>query len=148
MAKKRVKLGRKRASRADINTALIENFVKLQQVMANLSIKFDGLSDQISKLLQLFEIAAKSFVKKQEDGTSEDRDLLKKLDTMLEQNKTIAKGLTLIEEKVRHKIGGPDVPEFGSGSVHQPHALSEAEIHGIYPEHLNLGAGGRPRPRF
>ena len=41
----------------DIQTEkiLVENFVALQKVMVNLSIKFDNLSGQISKLLELFE---------------------------------------------------------------------------------------------
>ena len=42
------------------NQILVENFVSLQKVMTNLSIKFDNLSMQISKLLELFEISAKT----------------------------------------------------------------------------------------
>jgi len=42
---------------------LIENFVKLQKVMTNQATKLENLTLQISKLLQLFEISAKSFVK-------------------------------------------------------------------------------------
>jgi seryl-tRNA synthetase len=88
----------------EVQLALIENFVNLQRVLTNLTVKFDNLSDNISRLLQLFEISAKSFVKKQEEpALGEDKDLIKKLDTLLDQNKTIAKGLTLIEEKIRHK---------------------------------------------
>ena len=41
---------------------LIENFVGLQHAMTNMSIKFGALSDNISKLLQVFEEAAKGFV--------------------------------------------------------------------------------------
>ena len=69
-----------------------------------MSVKFYHLSDQISKLLQLFEIAAKSFVKKQEVGGTGDKDLLQKIDALLEQNKVIARGLTLMEEKLRERI--------------------------------------------
>lgn len=115
----------KALSNREIQLALIENFVNLQKVLTNLTVKFDNLSDNISKLLQLFEISAKSFIRKQEEGNSEETDVLKKLDTLLEQNKTVAKGLTLIEEKIRHKLYG-EIP------------------HGILP-HVELS--GRPRPQ-
>lgn len=99
----------KKLTKAELEKQLIDNFVNLQRVLTNLSIKFDGLSDQISKLLQLFEISAKSFVEKLPEGTAgkeKDKDFLNKIDTLLEQNKTIAKGLTLMEEKLREKVYG------------------------------------------
>lgn len=74
---------------------LIENFVSLQKVMTNLSMKFDELSKQISKLLELFEISAKSIAGK---GFDPDK-IEKKVDNLLEQNKIIARGLTLVHEK-------------------------------------------------
>lgn len=92
---------------SNVNKALVENFVNLQKALTNLAVKFDNLSDQISKLLQLFEISAKSFAEKYKSGTGEevskDTELLDRLDTLLDQNKTIAKGLTLMEEKLREK---------------------------------------------
>jgi predicted metal-dependent hydrolase len=114
----------------EVQLALIENFVNLQKVLSNLSFKFEGLSQNINNLLQLFEISAKSFIKKHEEGivitdNTSDRDLLRKLDTLLEQNKTIAKGLTLIEEKIKHKVYGEDDKK---------------------ESHLDFGAMGRPRP--
>lgn len=99
----------KKEKRENIQNMLIENFVNLQKVLTNLAIKFESLSDQISKLLQLFEISAKSFVEKQspEFGEKEkDKEFLEKLDKLLDQNKTIAKGLTLMEEKLRERIYG------------------------------------------
>jgi len=77
---------------------LIENFVGLQHAMTNLSIKFGSLSDNITKLLQVFEEAAKSFIS---GGESGDKDMLKKINSLLEQNKTIAKGLVLMEGTLR-----------------------------------------------
>lgn len=100
----------KKEKRENIQNMLIENFVNLQKVLTNLAVKFESLSDQISKLLQLFEISAKSFVEKQipELGEKEkDKEFLEKLDKLLDQNKTIAKGLTLMEEKLRERIYGP-----------------------------------------
>jgi len=110
-------------SSREIQLALIENFVGMQRVLTNLTVKFEALSDNITRLLQLFEISARNFIQKTEGAAlpkpvPEDKELLKKIDSLLDQNKTIAKGLTLIEEKIRHKI---------------------------YPETFSE-TGGRPRP--
>jgi hypothetical protein len=75
---------------------LIENFVSLQKVMTNLAVKFDNLSGQISKLLELFEISAKSLAEK--GLLSEDQKVMGKLDSLIEQNKVIARGIALIHE--------------------------------------------------
>lgn len=97
----------------EVQAMLIDNFVNLQRVLTNLTFKFESLSDNINKLLQLYELSAKGFLKRVEEGnmTGDDADILKKLDTLLDQNKTVAKGLTLIEEKMRHKLYGEHVPD-------------------------------------
>ena len=87
---------------------LIENFVGLQHAMTNLSIKFGSLSDNMTRLLQVFEEAAKNFVS---GGKSEDRDMLKKINSLLDQNKTIAKGLVLMEGKLRGRADTPTQPQ-------------------------------------
>jgi len=81
-----------------VEKILVENFVSLQKVMTNLAVKFDNLSDQISKLLELFEISAKTMSEK---GYSmgEDKKILEKLDSLLEHNKVIAKGIALLHER-------------------------------------------------
>lgn len=83
---------------------LIENFVGLQHAMTNMSIKFGELSNNISKLLQVFEESAKNFIS---GGKSDDQDMLKKIDSLLNQNKTIAKGLVLMEGKLRVRAEEP-----------------------------------------
>lgn len=125
MAKKKVAKKKKKLTKAELETQLIENFVKMQKVQANLAVKFDELSKNISKLLELFEIAARSFVQKQE-GVGGDKDLLNKLDTLIDQNKTIAHGLTLMEGKIQHRM-------------HEESEKPEPELHGLYPKN-------RPRP--
>lgn len=132
MAKKSVKSSshhKKKISNQEIQLAVLENFVGLQKALVDMSIKFDLLSNNISQLLALFEEATKTFIKKYEEKEVEadDKALLNKLDSLLEQNKTIAKGLTLIEEKIKHKI----YPE---------ETISK-------PENPSLGIMGRPRPR-
>jgi len=48
-----------------VEKVLIENFVGLQKVMVNLSSRFDELSTQISRLLNLFEVSARAMAKKE-----------------------------------------------------------------------------------
>ncbi len=83
-----------------VEKVLIENFVSLQHVMANLAVKFDNLSSQISKLLELFEISAKTLAEKGAIGEDKaDKKAAEKLDSLLEQNKIIAKGIALLHER-------------------------------------------------
>lgn len=80
---------------------LIENFVALQKVMTHLSERFDKLSKEISKLLEIFEISAKSFMEKDinlGESKEESQEIAKKLEELIDQNKTIARGLTLLYE--------------------------------------------------
>lgn len=95
---------KKKMSASQREELLIENFVGLQHAMTNLSIKFEKLSDNMIKLLQVFEESAKNYL----GGTkSNDEDLIKKINSLLDQNKTIAKGLVLMEEKVRNRAEPP-----------------------------------------
>ena len=83
---------------------LIENFIALQKVNTNLAIKFDKLSNQISSLLELFEMSAKTLAEKDVDFRKETRDtkqLTEKVDSLLEQNRTIARGVAMIHETPR-----------------------------------------------
>ena len=98
----------KSMSREEIQQTLIDNFIALQRINANLSVKFDELSTNISRLLQLFEISAKTFAEKYSGKESApanmiDTEFIKKIDTLLDQNKIISKGIMLIEEKLRDK---------------------------------------------
>jgi len=83
---------------------LVDNFVALQKVMVNLAGKMDNLNSQLSELLNLFELSAKSLAKKgfkldsSEESTEVNKEILNKLGDLSEQNKVIAKGLTMIHE--------------------------------------------------
>ena len=98
----------KKLTKTQLEEALIENFVSLQKVLTNLSVKFDALSDNISKLLQLFEISARSFMEKQGvksvQDVERDKEFLNKLNILIDQNKTLARGLTFMGEKVKERI--------------------------------------------
>jgi len=103
MAKKETAVEKKEISASDgikVEKVLIENFVSLQKVLTNLAVKFDNLSSQISKLLELFEISAKALAEKGALGEERmDKKAAEKLDSLLEQNKIIAKGIALLHER-------------------------------------------------
>src|SRR3990167_3397701 len=75
--------------KGNLEIKLIENFVSLQKVMTNLSVKFDGLSNNISKLLELFELSAVALAKKDINFTKpvDEEKIMGKLNNILEQNK-------------------------------------------------------------
>jgi hypothetical protein len=110
MIKKEDEIKSKKMNNEELQKALIDNFISLQKVLVNLSVKFDDLSSNISKLLQLFEISAKSFAEKYSNGQINiekqpevDKEFLKKLDSLLDQNKTISRAIMLMEERIRNK---------------------------------------------
>lgn len=90
-----------------IESKLIENMVALQKINTNMAEKFDKLSKQIAHLLLLFETTAKSFA--EQPGMEKDEELIRRLDTLIDQNKTIAKGISLLHDKV----GEPQTPTPG-----------------------------------
>lgn len=109
----------------NIDRALTNNFIALQKVMVNLATKFDSLSNQISKLLELFEIAAKSLAKKDFELNTEKKDtkeILEKLDNISQQAGLIGKGLVLIHE-VSSEIGGKN---YAKGYDERPYEMAKA----------------------
>lgn len=104
------KAGETKRKNGEIEEKLLHNLVELQKVHASLAEKFDSLSKQISSLLNLFETTARTFASNPMNQVSEkDREFLDKVDKLLEQNKTIAKGLTMVEERIRDRaVTKPD----------------------------------------
>jgi hypothetical protein len=95
----------KKSTSKKLDAQIAENLVELQKVHTNLLEKIDNLTNQLSTLLSLFEMAARSFAKNSSVKSSEkDTEFLEKIDKLLDQNKTIARGLTIMEEKVRERM--------------------------------------------
>jgi hypothetical protein len=120
-----------------LETKILENLVELQKVHTNLAEKFDKLAGEISSLLKLFEGAAKTFVSG--PGAKEfvkDQEFLDKIDKLLEQNKTIAKGLTLMEDRIRERVSVPQPAQ-------QPLGVNNEEA-GEYTPSM----AGRQIPKF
>lgn len=98
----------KKPKKPSMNALLLQNMIELQRVHTNLLEKFNNISNQLSSLLNLFESAAKSYGENPGNKVTEkDKEFLEKIDKLLEQNKVIAKGLTLIEDRSRQRIYGP-----------------------------------------
>jgi len=92
------------ATEVKVERILVENFVALQKVMVNLSGKVDSLIGKIEKLFGIFELSAKALAEKDfefDKGSLADENsetILQELHELKDQNKIIAKGLTLIHE--------------------------------------------------
>ena len=94
--------------------------------------KFDRMTKEISQLLALFETTARTFAKAVPLGEYEkDKEFLEKIDKLLDQNKTLAKGLTIVEERLRERVYGGARPE-----------ISRTE------ENVQMSSVKRPLPKF
>lgn len=81
---------------------LIENFIGFQKAMVNLSIKFENLSDNISRLLNVFELSAKDYmVNKGRTNQDLDREILSRINALLEQNKFIMGEIRQVDNKIK-----------------------------------------------
>ena len=99
--KKKIKII-KTSQKTGVEKILIENFVSLQKVLTEVSVNFDKLTKQISQLLEIFEISAKNLAEKEFKEGNEDKDLkelMKKIDSLIDQNKLIARGVVMLHEK-------------------------------------------------
>lgn len=87
----------------NLEKILIENFISMQKVMTSFVSKFDKLEKQVSSLLDLFEESAKTIAEKEinlelKGNEEKQQEILDKLKDVLDQNKLIAKGITLMHE--------------------------------------------------
>ena len=122
-----------------VEKILVENFVSLQKVMTNLALKFDSLSEQMSKLLELFEISAKALAEKGYPD-EEDRKMMEKLDSLLEHNKVIAKGIALLHEKGENEKEEEEM--MPRQEFQKPSALPDISM----PVQARSGMGNFPKP--
>ncbi len=134
-----------------IEEAVLKNLISLQKINTDLAEKFDRLAKEISTLLGLFEVTAKNFSKHIALGEYEkDKEFLEKIDKLLDQNKTLAKGLTLMEERLRERVYGPQPlspagqsqPGMAQEQLEQKKKTQEEEFQ------PSILAPNRPLPRF
>jgi hypothetical protein len=135
-----------------LETSLAENIIQLQKVHTDMAEKFDKLTKQISSLLALFETTARSFATNPNIKMAEkDKEFLDKIDKLLDQNKTIAKGLTLMEHKIREKMYGPiNTPTYQAPQQHsqtQNHHSQAPQQHSQPPNNPGM-IPSRPIRKF
>ncbi len=122
----------------DLQHKLIENLVSLQKVHTDLAEKFTNLSDQIANLLGLFEMAAHTFARNPENQSNEkDKEFLEKIDKLLDQNKVLAKGLMMMEGRMRERL-------YGSS---RPMGMSTTELPQSSTDDMEPSAMTKPLPR-
>ena len=119
-----------RSTDKNIEKILVQNFVSLQEVMTDLSVKFDKLTKQISNLLDIFETSAENLAKKdlrEVKQNQETEKVLEGIKELAEQNKVIAKGLTLMHDQGNHMepAEAPENPPFP-----EPNQRQTKEIEG------------------
>lgn len=110
MAKKKSSINSKTMTKSQKEDLLIENFVGLQKAMTHLSLRFETLSNNLSKLLGVLELSAREYLTKKLPGEEGSPEILKQVNYLIEQNKAIAEGLLLIDDTIRaknNKDGGP-----------------------------------------
>ena len=133
----------------DIEKVLIDNSVSLQKVMTNLSLKFDSLASQISKLLELFEISAKNLAQKDfslEKENKDNKEITSKLDNLINQNKIIARGLTLM-----HESNPPKFKSQPSRNLTEPKLMDQklpAEVNEYQKSISSDKKDALPKPKF
>ncbi len=102
-----------------LEKALMENTLALQKITTNLAIKFDALSKQISKLLELFETSAQTLAEKEiknQETPQESKKLDEQMEKLFEQNKIIARSLSLLHESQQNK---QNTEGYSSPPMHQ-----------------------------
>ncbi len=109
---------------------ILENLVHLQKIHTDLAEKFDRLAKEISQLLKLFELAAQSITKNPSlQVTEKDKELVEKIDKLIEQNKLIAKGLTIMQEAIypetTHETTQQPTTEYQPSEYQEPKALPQ-----------------------
>jgi conjugal transfer/entry exclusion protein len=113
-------------SRGSLEEQTISSLVELQKVHINLAEKFNKLSNQIENLLGLFELAARNFAKQPSmQNTEKDKEFLDKIDKLLDQNKLLAKGLSMMEEKMRERVYGVSSQ---NSSMQRPTSFNQSQM--------------------
>jgi len=102
-AKKTTEVSEVKETKKDkLISILVDNSIAMQKAFTNLSERMNKVTTQVSELLQLFEITAHSIAEKPELGF--EREFSDKLNVLLDQNKIIARGISLMSQ---HALAAP-----------------------------------------
>jgi hypothetical protein len=88
---------------------LVQNSIALQKAVTALALSLDKFTKQTGNLLQFLSESAKTFEKEEKErgsvsGPAISGEFARKVDSLLEQNKTIAKSIVLLEDYLREKM--------------------------------------------
>lgn len=87
---------------------LIQSNISLEKVSVELLDNMSKLGERIDRMFGLFEEAAKKI----EEGEILQQPLAKQLQDLIEQNRTIARGLLVLERYIRERSAGIPSSEF------------------------------------
>ncbi len=141
MAKKKSSSSSSSGVSRDVDKMLIQNFISLQRVLTNLSLKLDNLANQTSKLLELFEISAKNLAKKDfavDRDNRSSKEIMAKLDYLLSQNKILARGLTLL-----HEPSSPGFEENQANEFIKPKPLKQNQYQESNEYQKSISSGNK-----
>ncbi len=101
----------------DTTALLMENSIALQKVLTEVATNLSQLNKRLEMLLNLFEEAAKNFSAKRPESVKE-KEVIGKLSEIADQNRTIARGLMLLEQTARREteerpLKPKPLPEIG-----------------------------------
>ena len=131
-----------------LDKALAQNMIALQSVMVSLTEKLGGLTDKVSNLVELFESSAKAIAEK---DFKQNKKMEGQLDNLAEQNKILARGLTLLHENEPTDNlndnppvapGAPNVQDFKTSDISRGDVYNKSISSGLKP----LPKLGSPMP--
>lgn len=99
---------------------LLENSIALQKTLADLAADLKTLNQKVGSLLNLFEITSKTIKERPVAKVPATKELIDKIDALAKQNKTIAKGLLLLERAIREKKEKIPAPSSTSSTTPRP----------------------------
>lgn len=97
-------IGKKKPTKSteEILNLILENNVTLQKNLIESLDELKKLNIKVTEMLDIFDKAGRTFEESLEKGTGNDLlELEKKLSTLIDQNRVLAKGLLLLEKSVR-----------------------------------------------
>ncbi|MCX8158823.1 MAG: hypothetical protein N3D20_00820 [Candidatus Pacearchaeota archaeon] len=105
----------------DLNATVLENLIQLQKLYADLAENFAKTSQKLDSLINLFESTAKSFASQpQSEENERQKEITNMLNQILEQDKIIAKGITIIEEKIGAIPPQSETPPIPASPIEKP----------------------------
>lgn len=107
----------KKMSAAEREQILIENFIGLQKAMTHLSMKFESLSENINKLLNIFEVSARDYMLNKGKNPLMDREILTKLNELIDQNKNSKPSSTQATNMPKPLPTTPQMPQQKSANT-------------------------------